>query len=86
MNQPSGKAAGGYPTIGIPQADGVAQVDEEVGGRHRRDVHPAVARHAGQAVDVVDEPVERRGGDPADVSMDPVWMIGKLFTLRRGLV
>jgi hypothetical protein len=53
--------------VGIPQADGSAQVDEQVGRRHRRDVHPAVARHPGQAVHIVNELVERRGGHPGDV-------------------
>jgi hypothetical protein len=30
-----------------------------------------VARHPDKAVDVVDEPVERRGGHPADVFHGP---------------
>jgi len=44
-----------------------------------RDVHPAVAWHPGQAVDVVDEPVERRGGHPPIYSMVSVWPTGVQF-------
>jgi hypothetical protein len=77
---PTSRACGGYSkrkrlrphtheprTVGVPQPDGFAQVQEEVRRRHRRDVHQPVGRHPGQTVDVVDELVERRSGYPADV-------------------
>ena|SRR5579859_4032145 len=36
-------------------------------GRHRRNIHPAVVPHPCQAGEIVDEPVERSSGHPADV-------------------
>lgn len=49
-----------------------AQIDEQVNRRHRRDVHPAVSWRPAQTVDVIDESVERRGGQAADVIHDSV--------------
>jgi hypothetical protein len=59
-----GRCAGG---VGVVQPDGPAEVDEQVCLRHRRDVQPSVPRDPVHAVDVIDEPVERRRRCAAEV-------------------
>jgi len=59
MNQASVSAAGGG-GVGVVEADRSRQVDHEMARRHGRDVESSVTRLPRQAVDVVDESVQRR--------------------------
>lgn len=64
------EAAVGERGVRVADAEGVAEVENQHGGRHRREFQPLVRRRARKVVEVVDQLVERRLRNPRDVVHD----------------